>query len=90
MTNRAGTDAAVAAGFASRSGPEAIAALQRADVALATVNDMAGLSAHPHLRRITVDTPNGPVSYPAPAPVWRGETPNFGPVPVLNPPGWAS
>lgn len=85
VSNRAETDAAVAAGFAKRSGPEAIEALQSADVALASVNDMAGLSAHPHLRRITVDTPNGPVSYPAPAPVWRGETPNYGPVPALSP-----
>ncbi|CAM5422613.1 CaiB/BaiF CoA-transferase family protein [Frigidibacter albus] len=86
VSNRAATDAAVAAGFATRSGPEAIAALQRADVALANVNDMAGLSAHPHLRRITVETPNGPVSYPAPAPVWRGETRCYGPVPSLNSP----
>lgn len=85
VANRAETDAAVAAGFATRSGPEAIAALQRADVALASVNDMAGLSAHPHLRRITVETPSGPVSYPAPAPVWHNETPIYGPVPALNP-----
>ncbi|WP_240310605.1 CoA transferase [Pseudosulfitobacter sp. DSM 107133] len=85
VANRGETDAAVAAGFATRNGPEAIAALQRADVALASVNDMAGLSAHPHLRRITVETPSGPVSYPAPAPVWHNETPTYGPVPALNP-----
>ena len=85
VANRGETDAVVAKGFASRSGPEAITALQCADVALATVNDMAGLSVHPHLRRITVDTPNGPVSYPAPAPVWHGEAQNFGPVPALAP-----
>lgn len=86
VTNRAETDAVVAAGFATRGGPEAVEALQRADVALASVNDMAGLSAHPHLRRITVDTPNGPISYPAPAPVWHGETPSYGPVLALNTP----
>lgn len=85
VTNRAETDAAVAAGFAGRSESEAIAALMHADVALASVNDMAKLSAHPHLRRITVDTPNGPVSYPAPAPVWRSETQSYGPVPALRP-----
>ena len=28
---------------------------------------MADLAVHPHLRRIEVDTPNGPVAYPAPA-----------------------
>ncbi|ASP23523.1 acetyl-CoA:oxalate CoA-transferase (plasmid) [Antarctobacter heliothermus] len=83
VANRHKTDAAVAVGFARRSGEEAIAALERADVALAAVNNMADLSAHPQLRRITVDTPNGPVSYPAPAPVWRDETPGYGPVPAL-------
>ncbi|MCP1198296.1 CaiB/BaiF CoA-transferase family protein [Notoacmeibacter sp. MSK16QG-6] len=85
MERRDETDALVAEGFARRSGKEAIAALLEADVALATVNDMGGLAGHPHLRRITVDTPNGPVSYPAPAPVWAGETAEYGPVPALNP-----
>lgn len=85
VSNRAETDAAVAAGFAKCSGLEAIEALQSANVAFASVNDMAGLSAHPHLRRITVDTPNGQVSYPGPAPVWHGETPNYGSVPALAP-----
>ena len=46
------------------------------------VNDMDGLSHHPHLRRITVDTPNGPVSYPAPAPVFLGEDRDYGAVPA--------
>jgi len=85
VRNRAETDATVAAGFATRSGSEAFSALEQADIAFASVNDMAGLSAHPHLRRITVDTPNGPVSYPAPAPVWRGRTQNYGSVPMLQP-----
>ena len=86
VRNRADTDAAVSDGFAARTGLEVIEGLQRAEVAFASVNDMAGLSAHPHLRRITVDTPGGPVSMPAPAPVWHGETPCYGPVPALNPP----
>ncbi|MWB77512.1 CoA transferase [Pseudooceanicola sp. 216_PA32_1] len=85
VANRAETDALVTAGFQTRDGAEAIAVLQRADIALASVNDMAGLSVHPHLRRITVDTPNGPVSFPAPAPVWRDQTQVFGPVPALAP-----
>jgi itaconate CoA-transferase len=84
VANRAATDAAVARGFANRTGDEAIAALLRADVALAAVNDMAGLARHPHLRRIRVETPNGPVSYPAPAAQWRGEYRTYGPVPALG------
>ena len=72
VANRAETDALVARGFARMTAREAIAALLRADVALASVSDMARLSRHPHLRRITVDTPNGPVSYPAPAAMVAG------------------
>ena len=83
VANRPQTDAAVAAAFARRTAAEATAALAAADVAFAAVNDMAGLAAHPHLRRITVDTPNGPVSYPAPAARNLGETRRYGPVPAL-------
>ena len=45
---------------------------------------MAGLSAHPELRRITVETPNGPVTYPAPASRFDGVTRPVGPVPELD------
>lgn len=82
--NRAQTDALVQNAFARHSGAEAVAALQRADIALASVNDMAGLSSHAQLRRITVGTPNGPVSYPAPAPVFDGQDRVYGAVPALN------
>lgn len=83
VTNRTQTDALVAKAFARRDKDDAIAALLQADVALATVNDMAGLSDHPHLRRITVDTPNGPVSFPAPAARVAGDERTYGPVPAL-------
>ena len=83
VTNRTQTDALVAKAFAQRDKDDAIAALLQADVALATVNDMAGLSDHPHLRRITVDTPNGPVSFPAPAARVAGDDRAYGPVPAL-------
>jgi len=86
VTNRAETDAAVAEGFARMNAEAAIAALLDADVALASVSDMAKLSTHPHLRRITVDTPNGPVSFPAPAPIFTGEERSYGPVPGLGVP----
>lgn len=84
VANRAETDAEVAAGFASRTLTEATEAILSADVAFATVNDMEGLSRHPHLRRITVETPNGPVSYPAPAPIFADEPRSYGPVPALR------
>ncbi len=83
VANRPETDRIVAEAFARMGHAEAMAAMDKADVAMASVNDMAGLSAHPHLRRIRVDTPNGPVSYPAPAPRIAGETRSYGPVPGL-------
>lgn len=84
VANRAETDAVVAAAFAERDLDQATKGILQADVAFAAVNDMEGLSKHPHLRRITVETPNGPVSYPAPAPIFIGDPRSYGPVPGLG------
>ncbi len=83
VANRSETDGIVAAAFASMCHEQAIEALGQADIAMASVNDMSGLSAHPHLRRIEIHTPNGPVAYPAPAARVAGETRRYGPVPAL-------
>ena len=85
VANRVETDAIVAAAFARYDAADAVARLAAANIALATVNDMAGLAAHPHLRRITVDSPNGPISFPAPGAQFLGESRAYGPVPDLNP-----
>ncbi|MGA0565203.1 CaiB/BaiF CoA transferase family protein [Ancylobacter sp. VNQ12] len=84
VANRPETDALVAAAFADRNASESVEALTRADVAFASVNDMASLSQHPHLRRITVDTPAGPVAFPAPAPIVDGTPRWYGLVPALG------
>jgi crotonobetainyl-CoA:carnitine CoA-transferase CaiB-like acyl-CoA transferase len=84
VANRADTDALVAQGFARRDAADTIAALTRADIAFASVNDMAALAAHPHLRMLTVDTPEGPVRLPAPAAIVRGADPLLGPVPGIG------
>jgi itaconate CoA-transferase len=81
---RAETDALVAAALGRLTVAQAEPVLKRAGVAYARVNDMAGLSAHPHLRRIRVDTPNGPVHLPAPAAMVDGAAPALGPVPALG------
>ena len=52
--------------------------LEAADIAFARVNDWELLSKHPHLRRITVGAPSGPVSMPAPAPLRAGEERRYG------------
>ena len=84
VRNRPETDAMVAAAFARLDKADAEAALLRADTAFASVNDMAALSAHPQLRRITVGSPAGPVSFPAPAPIFVGEQRSYGPVPAIG------
>jgi formyl-CoA transferase len=58
--------------------------LATADIAFARVNSPADLAHHPHLRRITVGTPSGPVSYPAPPRSDTGTTERYGPVPALG------
>jgi itaconate CoA-transferase len=84
VRNRAETDRVVAAAFARLEHVATLAALTRADIAFAELNDMAALSRHPHLRRITVDTPSGTVSFPAPAPIIGEEIRSYGPVPALG------
>jgi crotonobetainyl-CoA:carnitine CoA-transferase CaiB-like acyl-CoA transferase len=84
VLNRDQTDAMVGAVFASLDAVTAEQRLTRADVAFAKVNDMAALAAHPHLRRITVETASGQVSYPAPAPIFMGAPRRYGSVPALG------
>jgi itaconate CoA-transferase len=84
VRNRAGTDRMVGELFGSLSRDALVERLTRADTAFAEVNDMAALSRHPHLRRVSVDTPAGPVAYPAPAPLFDGESRACGPVPALG------
>lgn len=85
VANRAETDAVVADAFSRHASEDAVDLLSKANIALATVNDMAGLATHPHLRRITVETPNGPVSYPAPGVRFLGVARSYGAVPGLKP-----
>jgi itaconate CoA-transferase len=86
VANRAETDKLVAAVMSQLNEQEAKDRLAKADVAFASVNDMAALSAHPQLRRIIVDTEAGQVSYPAPAPIFMGQPRFYGAVPELSKP----
>ena len=72
------TDGHVAKAFAAIDVAPLMQKLEAADIAFARVNDTALLSKHPHLRRITVDAPSGPVSTPAPAPIWAGVERRYG------------
>jgi itaconate CoA-transferase len=45
---------------------EVLSALARARIAFSRLNDVAALSAHPHLRRVSVTHPHGVAEIPAP------------------------
>jgi formyl-CoA transferase len=45
---------------------------------------MSDLAKHPHLRRIEVDTPNGMVTYPAPAAIVMEQPRHYGAVPGIG------
>src|SRR3954470_1154726 len=83
VKHRAETDGKVAAAFATIDIATLSKKLEAADIAFARVNDVAGLIAHPHLRRIEGETPPGPVSSPAPAPI-RDQARCYGRIPALG------
>ncbi|MEM1419460.1 MAG: CaiB/BaiF CoA transferase family protein [Neomegalonema sp.] len=83
VENRSDTDGAVATAFAQCSRAEMEDRLRRARIAFGAVNDCAGLSAHPQLRRTVCATEHGPVAVPAPAARQSGMD-VFGAVPELN------
>lgn len=84
VRNRAETDALIADGFARHDAASVVAALTRADIAFASVNDMEALAKHPHLRTMAVETPNGTVRIPAPGPRFRDGDRAYGAVPQLG------
>ena len=52
--------------FATLTRDQAAARLRAANTAYGFVNDVAAFARHPALRRLRVDTPDGPVSIAAP------------------------
>src|SRR5437762_7845078 len=81
VRNRELTDQTVGDIFSTMTREDLLQRLAQADIAFADVNTMADLAVHPHLRRIEVDTPSGPVSYPAPAAVVVDQPRHYGAVP---------
>ena len=84
VKRRAETDGRVAKTFGAIDADALERKLAAADIAFARVNGPAGLARHPHLRRIKVGTPSGPVSYPAPAEQHAAAARRYGPVPALG------
>jgi itaconate CoA-transferase len=84
LKHRGETDATVAAAFARHDVESLMGKLAAAEIAFARVNDSALLRTHPHLRRVTFDTPSGPVAVPAPAAQRAGEPRSYGAIPALG------
>jgi itaconate CoA-transferase len=84
VRNRKLTDGIVSNSFASMARDDLLKRLTEADIAFAEVNTMDDLAHHPHLRRIEVQTPNGVVSYPAPAAIVVSEPRRYGAVPAIG------
>ena len=84
VANRPEVDAYVGAMFTRLTRDEAATKLRAANTAYGFVNDMAAFAKHPALRRVAVETPNGPVSIAAP-PVIASDGPRtLGPVPGIG------
>ena len=84
VANRAMVDAHIADAFVRLSRNQAADKLRAANTAFGFVNDVADFSHHPALRRVTVQTPNGPVSLAAPPVLFSNETRSLAPVPALG------
>lgn len=65
VSNRPALEQAITAVLSGLTRAEAIARLEKAWIAYASVNDVAGLSRHSQLRRVTAQAPHGPVELPA-------------------------
>lgn len=84
VANRPLVDAHIASVFAARSREQCVAALAAAKTAYGFINGVAGLAAHPALRRVTVETERGAVSMAAPAARFSDGARELGPVPALG------
>ncbi|MDA0652686.1 MAG: CaiB/BaiF CoA-transferase family protein [Proteobacteria bacterium] len=83
-TNRPALDEIIIAAFTSVDRATLIDRLRQAAIAFGEVNDVAGLSNHPALRRIEVGSPTGPVAMVAPPARHDGVTPALGPIPAIG------
>jgi crotonobetainyl-CoA:carnitine CoA-transferase CaiB-like acyl-CoA transferase len=84
VANRAEVDAHIGKVFAGMTRGDAAAKLRAANTAYGFVNEVADLSHHPALRRVSVDTPNGPVSIAAPPVIISDGPVALGPVPAVG------
>jgi itaconate CoA-transferase len=83
VRNRPALNTLIDAQFGALPRAAVAALLDAAQIAYAGVNTVADLARHPHLRRMSVETPERTVSMPAP-PVRSGTELEAGPAPMLG------
>ena len=84
LAHREALDAEIGAVFTGLPRSEVEARLRQHRIAFGAINTVAGLSAHPQLRRATVNTPSGEIQLPAPPVREQGRGPALRPVPALG------
>ena len=84
VAHRPMVDAHIARAFGTLTRAECAARLKEARTAFGFVNDLAAFAAHPALRRISLETPGGPVPVAAPAALFNDGPRALGPVPALG------
>ena len=85
VANRGETDGLTQRCFGAHDVASLSRRLEEAEIAFARVNDMEAILRHPHLRRLTIDSPSGPISLPSPPARWMdAPDPSFGPLPALG------
>jgi itaconate CoA-transferase len=82
--NRAETDGLVERCFGAQDFAALARQLETAQIAFARVNDVTDILTHPHLRRLKVASPEGPIDLPMPPAQIMGGEPSFGPLPSLG------
>ena len=84
VANRPALDREIAAVFGALTRAELVTRLAKAGIAYGALNGPADLAAHPQLRRVTVESPDGPIELAAPPAQVVGAPPALGAVPGLN------
>ena len=85
LANRTETDAITQACFGAQDVATLSRRLEQAEIAFARVNEVGDVLRHPHLRRMAVASPAGPIEMPKPPARWMGEDePAFGALPALG------
>ena len=84
VENRPALNDEIDAVFGRLSFDELVARLRAAGIAYGAINGVAELSRHPQLRRVTIESPSGPLEVVAPPAQVVGQDRDFGPVPALD------